>query len=439
MNYSTTLDYLYHRLPCYQRIGQAAYKENLDNTLALLEHMGNPHKKLTCIHIAGTNGKGSVSHMCASIFQEAGYKTGLYTSPHLIDFRERIQINGIPIPKKYISSFITKHRVIIEIIKPSFFEITVALCYAYFAHCNIDIAIIETGLGGRLDSTNVITPILSIITNISYDHTHLLGNTIEKIAFEKAGIIKPNIPILIGEYQKNTAPVFFEVAHNQNSPIYFADTHTTISYNTEKPWHTKFTVLAHNKKICANTSSPLHGAYQQKNIKTVCAAIELLQKKYGNINSKHIKNGIENTITNTHLLGRWQLLQSIPYIVCDTAHNYAGIQETMSQLASMNCNDIHIIWGMVSDKDVATIIELLPKRATYYLTKPSIERAMNTNELASYFIKHGFTYTTHTSVKQAYTKAAQKLTPQSILYIGGSTFVVADAILYHTKKRIKKK
>lgn len=437
MNFTATLNYIYNRLPCYQRIGQAAYKENLDNTLALLEHLGNPHKKFRSIHIAGTNGKGSVSHMLASIFQEAGYTTGLYTSPHLIDFRERIQINGTYIPKKYVSSFISKNKDVIERIQPSFFEITVAMCFNYFAQQQVDIAIVETGLGGRLDSTNVIVPELSIITNISFDHMHLLGTTLEQIANEKAGIIKNNCPVVIGETQDEISHVFHNKAYTSKSSLYFADTYIKL-LSESKQWHTHFCISSHNTIQYKNLTSPLIGNYQQKNIVTVCAAIELIQQKFSKIKKIHISRGIQNTITNTHLLGRWQIIQQIPYIVCDTAHNVEGIRETMQHLQSLNIKDIHIILGVVNDKDVHSIINLLPKHATYYITKPSIDRAMPIHELSNIFKQYNIRHSCYKTVKTAYNQAIQKLTPSSILYIGGSTFVVADIISYLSKKKRKK-
>jgi dihydrofolate synthase/folylpolyglutamate synthase len=438
MNFSATLDYIYNKLPCYQRIGQAAYKENLDNIIALLNYIGNPHKNVRCVHIAGTNGKGSVSHMCASIFQEAGYKTGLYTSPHLIDFRERIQINGIPISKRAVSSFIEKYKNFIENIQPSFFEITVALCFDYFASHNVDIAIIETGLGGRLDSTNIIVPVLSIITNISFDHTQLLGNTLEKIAIEKAGIIKPNIPIIIGEYQKDIEHVFIKKAQQNNSTLLYAEKICTLHSKNESTWYSHFSISIEDTILYKNLQSPLTASYQKKNIQTVCAAIHNLRNSFSKIHKKHIVKGIANTIQNTNLQGRWQIIQSKPLIVCDTAHNYAGIAETMKQLLSLNYSDIHIIWGMVNDKDVESIMNLLPHNAHYYITKPSIERGMDVQKLADFFKNNSLSYTTYHSVKKAYQTAVQRITKKSVLYIGGSTFVVADFILYLSKKERKK-
>ena len=424
MKYNDTISFLYSQLPCYQKIGQKAYKANLDNTLALLDAIGNPHRKLRCIHIAGTNGKGSTSHIIASILQENGYKTGLYTSPHLLDFRERIKINGKLISKKYISTFVKKNNVIISKIKPSFFEITVAVAFEYFYIKKVDFAVIETGLGGRLDSTNVIFPILSIITNIGLDHTALLGETIEEIAKEKAGIIKPKVPIIIGETDNKTSEIFLQKANEEKSNIIFADKIYSISNSSILNWHSKFSIKKKSIEIIKNLSSPLQGLYQIKNITTVIAAIEELQKNKVHISKKSIKTGLLNTTINTGLLGRWQIISDKPFIVCDTAHNFDGISATMKHLLSLPSKDIHIILGMVNDKDISKIITLLPKAAKYYITKPNIERGMEIKTLASFF--NDYTFSTHKTVNQAYKQALKQLTPSSSLYIGGSTFIVAD-------------
>lgn len=431
MNYKQTLEFLYKQLPCYQRIGAAAYKENLDNTIALLSAIGNPHLQIQTIHIAGTNGKGSISHMCASILQEAGYKTGLYTSPHLLDFRERIKINGNCVSKRYITDFVKKYAKIITDIQPSFFEITVAMSFDYFAKQNIDIAVIETGLGGRLDSTNVIIPKVSIISNIGLDHTHLLGNTIDKIAIEKAGIIKPNTPVIIGETQKEIKDIFITIAEKNKAPITFADAKTSLQLTNKQYWHKGFSIINSNSTI-KNITSNLQGIYQQKNIITVAATISELQNQGLHITQSQFKKGIEKTIINTGLLGRWQIINKKPLIICDTAHNAEGIKETMKQLQDINKPDIHILWGMVDDKDVSKIIPLLPQKATYYVTKPNIERGMKIKKLASNF--EGMKFKTFPTIANAYKTAIKNLHATSVLYIGGSTFVVAEFL---SKKNLK--
>jgi dihydrofolate synthase/folylpolyglutamate synthase len=430
MNYSETVTFLYEQLPVYQKTGQAAYKDSLDNIIELCSLLGNPHTKIKTIHIGGTNGKGSVSHMCASILQEAGYKTGLYTSPHFIDFRERIQINGSCIPKNEITQFVEKHHSIIQEIQPSFFEITVALAFDYFARQNIDIAIIEVGLGGRLDSTNIITPLVSCITNIGLDHTHILGNTKELIAGEKAGIIKPGRPVIIGESNEETDSVFTEMAKVRSSTISFADSIFSIKSELKNDWFTQFNIVQNNKIIAEKISSDLTGLYQKKNICTAIAVISEIRTQGFHISTEHISSGFRNVIHNTHLQGRWHIISKNPLVICDIAHNYTGIQETMNQIKHLKNKDIHIVWGMVHDKDIETIIPLLPPHAQYYLCKPNIERGMPTKELQKYFTH--LKYSTHTSVVDAYRSAYQNIDTESILYIGGSTFVVAEFLSQKT-------
>ena len=424
MNYSETIEWLFARAACYQKIGAAAYKPNLDNTLALLHALGNPHKKPRCIHIAGTNGKGSTSHVTASILQEAGYNVGLYTSPHLLDFRERIKINGENIGKQYVTTFIKRIAPHIETIQPSFFEITVALAFDYFAKRKVDFAVIEVGLGGRLDSTNVIAPLVSVITNIGLDHTQLLGSTLEAIAGEKAGIIKPNTPCIIGEQHDETEQVFEDFAAQNNAPLLFASIDYSIKSSQNNRWYENFSIIRRGELLYKNLQSELQGTYQQKNICTVCAVCDELIRQGVLISSQNFTAGLARVVENTGLMGRWQILQHNPFVVCDTAHNADGIAAAMHQLTSAHNTDIHIVWGMVNDKDVAAIIPLLPANAHYYITQANIERALNAEELSQFFV--GKTATTYPRVYDAYNAALQNVTVGGVVYVGGSTFIVAE-------------
>lgn len=424
MNYKQTINFLYQNLPMYQNIGQHAYKSDLSNIIKLCALLGNPQDNLRFIHIGGTNGKGSVSHICASIFQEAKYKTGLYTSPHLFDFRERIRVNGKCIEKKCVVEFITTYKQAITEINPSFFEITVALALYYFKKSQVDVAIIEVGLGGRLDSTNIITPLLSCITNIGLDHTNILGDTKEKIAKEKAGIIKKDTPIIIGESDANTNAIFLDEAKRNASSLIFADKTYSIKPKDETKWYENFS-LTKNKNIdICNLKSALIGNYQQKNICTIYAIIQESLTFFPNINHKAIRNGLKNVIKNTHFRGRWEKIQHKPLVVTDTAHNAHGVQETIKQLFSLPIADIHIVWGMVSDKDIESIISILPIQAHYYLCSPNIARAMPVEQLQTYFGSHN--YSCYKDVKSAYSAAYEKCTKEGGIYVGGSTFVVAD-------------
>ena len=378
MNYKETLDYLFSRLPMFQRIGAAAYKANLDNTWALMNALDSPEKKTKTIHIAGTNGKGSTSHMLAAAFQQAGYKTGLYTSPHLIDFRERIKINGKMISKQEVVKFVEQHQKTFDQIEPSFFEWTVALAFDYFSRKKVDIAIVETGLGGRLDSTNVIHPELSIITNISFDHMNLLGATLPLIATEKAGIIKENTPVLIGETQKEIKPVFTSKAKIGHSPLFFAD--ELISVKSVKQIHKKndlFLEMNFNestKKIICD----LPGLYQTRNIKTVLSAIAIINSTTAfKINSKQIVAALKNVKAQTGLMGRWQILKNKPLVIADTGHNEAGIKEVIKNIKNTKHEKLHFVLGMVNDKEVDKILQLLPKKAIYYFCKANIPRALD--------------------------------------------------------------
>lgn len=405
MNYPETLDYLFGQLPMYQRIGNAAYKANLDNTYRLSEILNHPEKQFKSVHIAGTNGKGSTSHMLAAVLQEVGYKVGLYTSPHLKDFRERIKINGEMISENEVIDFVEKYKNEFEKIQLSFFEWTVGLAFHYFAKQKVDIAIIETGLGGRLDSTNIVTPEVAVITNISMDHTQFLGDTLAKIAAEKAGIIKSTIPVIIGETQPEIKHVFIEKANQCSAPIQFAD-----------------------EGLIQEYESDLKGAYQQKNKKTVIATINILQQLGWNITENHIKQGLLNVVNNTGLMGRWQVLNKQPFTVCDTGHNEAGITLILAQLAEQTYEKLHFVLGVVNDKDIANILQLLPKNATYYFCQAKIPRALEVDILAEKATAVGLSGAAFPTVEAAYGAAQKNATADDMIFIGGSTFVVAEVV-----------
>jgi len=426
--YKDAIGYMFSQLPMFHRIGAAAYKANLDNTIKILEILNNPQNKFKSIHIAGTNGKGSVSHFLASIFQEAGYKTALYTSPHLKDFRERIKINGIPIKKNIVTSFIKKYKTEFEKIKPSFFEMTVGLAFDYFAKENVDIAIIETGLGGRLDSTNLINPELSIITNIGYDHIQLLGDTLEKIAFEKAGIIKKNKPIIIGETLPETKKAFIEKSKEQNAPIYFTEDYfSTINFKINTSTLDFYLIqLNNNKKV--KIHSGLTGLYQINNIKTVLTATEVIKVIGYNITRKHILSGIKNVVENTGLMGRWQILSRNPIVICDTGHNEDGIKQILNQIKLIEYNKLHFVLGMVNDKDIDKVLKLLPIEAKYYFCKANIPRGLDVKMLEEKAKSNGLTGKSYKSVKSAFNNALRNANPDDMVFVGGSTFVVAEVL-----------
>ena len=402
MNYQQTLDYLFSRLPIYQREGKSAYKTNLDNIIAATEHLEKPQTKFNSIHVAGTNGKGSTSHMLASIFQEAKYKVGLYTSPHLKDFRERIKINGEMIPEAEVVQFVKKNKINFEKINLSFFEFTVALAFNYFAYKQVDIAIIETGLGGRLDSTNIIKPELSIITNISLDHTNLLGSNIKKIAEEKGGIIKQETPVIIGRYQDEIKQIFQNIANKKNSLIQYAKKH--------------------------NFKSDLKGMFQKENINTVVSSIIELQKRQWKINNTHIKTGLLNTIKNTKLLGRWQTLGRNPLIICDTGHNEEAIRLIFNEIEKTKHKNLHVVFGVVNDKNLDAILNILPKNAKYYFCKPNIARGLDENTLKDLAHKKEIYGRSYTNVKTALIEAKKQAINNDLIFIGGSTFIVAEVL-----------
>ena len=431
MNYSDTLDYLFTQLPMFQRSGPAAYKSSLENTFILDAHYGHPHQKFKTIHVAGTNGKGSVSHMLAAVLQSAGYKTGLYTSPHLKDFRERIRINGEMIPESAVSEWVENYMSKNEKwkIDPSFFELTVAMTFDYFAQQEVDIAVIEVGLGGRLDSTNIITPEVSVITNIGLDHTDLLGNTIEKIAFEKAGIIKENIPVVIGETQFGTKSVFEKKANSLNAPIFFADHEYQAVYSTlTMDGMQKVRVEKNGDNVLNGLQLDLQGIYQLKNLPTVLKTLDILSDKGWEIAEKNIFGGLKSTIRSTGLKGRWQILGNNPRIVCDTGHNEDGIKMVLKQIENTAFKTLHFVFGTVGDKDPGNVLRILPKDAVYYFTRANIPRALDEKELTQKAATFGLRGTAYSSVAEALRTARQNADKNDFIYIGGSTFVVAEVL-----------
>jgi len=429
--YEQTLAYMFDCLPMFHRVGAAAYKANLDNTVALNKLLGNPQLNFPSVHIAGTNGKGSVSHMLASIMQTQGLKTGLYTSPHLKDFRERIRINGKMIPKSKVVSFVNSYKKDFEAINPSFFEITFALAMDYFSEQNVDIAVMETGMGGRLDSTNTVRSILSIITNIGLDHTQFLGDTLRKIAVEKAGIIKPGIPVIIGKTQAETKNVFIETALINKSKIAFADDIFRVGnfkFINQPPFGSTFDIFRDEALYKKDVHCALGGIYQQENIQTVFAAIDELRYSGYQIEDKDILNGLKNVIKNTGLQGRWQVLAEKPLTICDTGHNKDGITNVVEQLQQIKFNKLHIVFGMVNDKDIPGILSLLPKAASYYFCKPNIPRGLDVSNLKKEADALGLQGTAYESVSLALKSAQQHAKANDLIYIGGSTFVVAEIV-----------
>jgi dihydrofolate synthase/folylpolyglutamate synthase len=429
MTYPQALEYLFSQLPAFHRIGKAAYRNDLKNIILLDNYFDHPHNKYLTIHIGGTNGKGSVSHMIASVLQEAGYKTGLYTSPHLKDFRERIKVNGEMIPENEVITFLTRHKNIIESVKPSFFEMTVAMAFNYFAEMQVDVAVIEVGLGGRLDSTNIIDPVLSVITNIGHDHMDLLGDTFEKIAAEKAGIIKKNIPVMISESQPETERVFMTKAKESESVISFADRNYSckleeyISVNGERGYVMRELSTNHQFK----GKLMLGGDYQSKNLQAVFAAFDTLKNVF-EISHDKITDGIRNVVTNTGLYGRWQILSRDPLTVCDTGHNREGLKYVLDQLKRIPKSALHIILGFVNDKDLGSVLPLFPIDAMYYFTKANIPRALNETVLKSEAGIYGLTGQSFSDIKTALENARTNAKESDLIFIGGSTFVVAEVI-----------
>jgi dihydrofolate synthase / folylpolyglutamate synthase len=408
----------------FSRIGVAAYKKDLTNILALCSHLNQPQNKFITIHVAGTNGKGSVSHILAAILQEAGYKTGLYTSPHLYDFRERIKINGAPVDKEFVISFTEQIKPLIESIEPSFFEITVAMAFDYFAAQQVDVAVIETGLGGRLDSTNIITPILSIITNIGFDHTNMLGNTLQEIAVEKAGIIKPGIPVVIGETLPETKPVFEQTATERNSLIFFAETFGQIKKTISAPG--TLSVAFTKNGDTENYTCDLTGHYQLKNIRTVLCAVEQLQLTGLHISQNNIQNGLKNVAAVTGLQGRWEKINSRPDIILDVAHNEDGIRQLLPVWEERKNQAVHIIMGMVKDKEISKVLDLLPAQATYYFTQAHIPRALEKEMLKEMAAAKGLRGSCFEDVNTAIGMAKNNATPDDLILVIGSVFLVGE-------------
>ncbi|MGF1587384.1 MAG: bifunctional folylpolyglutamate synthase/dihydrofolate synthase [Bacteroidales bacterium] len=429
MTYQETLDYLYGHLPMFQRIGKAAYKADLATTIALDKYFGHPHARFKTIHVAGTNGKGSVSHMLAAVLQEAGFKTGLYTSPHLLDFRERIRINGEKVNEKYVIDFVNRHQNIFEKLSPSFFEMTVAMAFEYFASEKADIAVIETGMGGRLDSTNIINPLVSVITNIGMDHTEFLGDSLALIAKEKAGIIKSGIPVVIGELQEEVKEVFKEFAKEQASELTFASEIYRCDYAllTQRGLQSLY-VSREGKPVCEKLETDLLGFYQQKNVLTVLQVIKVLNNSGMEISTENIYRGLKHAGKNTGLLGRWQIIGNNPKIVCDTAHNSEGIKMVLSQIRSTPHKKLHMVIGFVSDKNISKILGSFPEDAAYYFTMASIPRALDHRRLKSMAKGAGLKGKSYDTVEKAVNAAKKQAGADDLIFIGGSTFVVAEII-----------
>ena len=426
MTYQQTIAYLFKMLPMFSRMGSVAFKKDLTNTLALCEALDNPQTKFKSIHIGGTNGKGSVSHMLAAMLQTAGYKTGLYTSPHLYDFRERIKINGEMVSEDFVIRFVERMQPLIEQIQPSFFELTVAMAFDYFAGQGVDIAIIEVGLGGRLDSTNIITPELSIITNISKDHTNMLGHTMQAIAAEKAGIIKEGVPVVIGERNDETAPVFIEKASTERSPIFFAEDFYEVTEWQLAANYLRVKVVDKALKKSIPYQLDLGGIYQTRNIKTVLQAIHILQQKGWNINNNHIQAAFSSVKKLTGLQGRWEVVHQEPTIVLEVAHNEEGMRQMLQHLQLLSYNHLHIVFGMVKDKEPELILSLLPKDAIYYFTQAQIPRALAATELLQKAQERGLSGVTYTDVNAALQKALSKAATDDLILVCGSIFLVAE-------------
>ncbi len=429
MTYQQTVDYLFSQLPMYQRVGAAAYKADLNNTIAICKALGNPEKKLKCVHVAGTNGKGSSSHMLAAVLQKAGYKTGLYTSPHLTDFRERIKVNGKMIPKAEVVSFVEKHQTTFENIKPSFFEWTVGLAFEYFAQQEVDVAVIEVGLGGRLDSTNVITPVVSLITNIGYDHTNLLGDTLQQIGTEKAGIIKQRIPVVISQTQLELISVFSNRAKELKAPLEFADKNYKIITSLVQNSFLHVEVLDKKQNRTLKFDLDLLGKYQTKNLLGVLNTLEILKNSGFIIEDEVVYNALNQVQQITGLKGRWQILQNKPIIIADTGHNEDGIKEVLENLKLQSYKKLHFILGFVNDKDITKLLKLLPKDAAYYFCKANIPRALPETELAALAQKQKLKGETFKTVADALKSAKKNAKTGELIFIGGSTFTVADALL----------
>ncbi len=445
MTYQETIDFLYNSLPMYHRIGQAAYKADIDNTVQLMQRLGRPETKFPAIHVAGTNGKGSVSHCLAAILHKAGYKVGLYTSPHLVDFRERIRIDGEMIPREAVTAFVQEHKEYMQGLGLSFFEMTVGLAFDYFARERVDVAVVEVGMGGRLDSTNVLSPLLSIITNIGLDHTQFLGDTPAKIAREKAGIIKQGVPVVVGQTQPDTAPVFLHRAEQMQAPILFADRHYRIE---ELPASTlgemHFSVLKEGTLLYDNMVSPLAGWYQRHNLATVMQAAELLPRLGLHLRQEHLRQGIADVVRDTELHGRWEVMQREPLVVCETAHNEDGVRALLHGLDELRPTlrgQLRIVYGCVGDKDFAHIAAMMPTDAVYYITRPSVPRALDEKTLLATLqqlqpaAEREQRLRCHPTCAEALQAALDEAAPSDLILVTGSIFLVADAVAYFREGR----
>ena len=424
MTYQETIEYLFNSTPLFQNVGKDAYKEGLENTLKLDEYFGYPHRTFKTIHVAGTNGKGSCSHTLAAILQSAGYKVGLYTSPHLVDFRERIRVNGEVISKEYVIDFVEQHRSFFEPLHPSFFELTTAMAFNWFAKQKVDVAVIEVGLGGRLDCTNIISPDLCVITNISFDHIQFLGDTLAKIASEKAGIIKPKIPVVIGEIHPETESVFINKSDLESAPIHFAQREPSVQEAIFTPeggitYHTTEYPLLKGQ---------LGGYCQVKNTQTILTAVRILQEKGYHIEKEHVYQGFAEVCLLTGLMGRWQILQEQPKMICDTGHNKAGIEYIVKQLSAQEYRQLRIVLGMVNDKDISGVLAMLPKEATYYFTKASVSRALSEEKVKELAQQAGLQGNIYPNVEEAVQAACSEAHPDDLIFVGGSTFIVADLL-----------
>lgn len=424
MTYEATIEYLFNSAPLFQNVGKDAYKEGLENTHMLDEYFGHPHRKFKTIHVAGTNGKGSCSHTLAAILQSAGYKVGLYTSPHLVDFRERIRVNGEVISKEYVIDFVEQHRSFFEPLHPSFFELTTAMAFNWFAIQEVDVAVIEVGLGGRLDCTNIISPDLCVITNISFDHVQFLGDSLSKIASEKAGIIKPETPVVIGESHPETEPVFVSKSNLESAPIYFAQRESGV---LEATFNSEGGITYHTEEY-PSLNGQLGGYCQVKNAQTILTAVRILQEKGYRIEKEHVYQGFSDVCLLTGLMGRWQILQEQPKIICDTGHNKAGIEYIVEQLSAQKYRHLRIVLGMVNDKDISGVLAMLPKDATYYFTKASVSRALSEEKVKELAQHVGLRGNTYPNVEEAVQKACSEAHTDDLIFVGGSTFIVADLL-----------
>lgn len=424
MNYQETLHYLFTSAPLFQQVGKDAYKEGLDNTHALDAYFGHPHRTFRTVHVAGTNGKGSCSHTLAAILQSAGYRTGLYTSPHLVDFRERIRVNGQPVSESYVIDFVEKHRHFFEPLHPSFFELTTAMAFRYFADQQVDVAVIEVGLGGRLDCTNIIHPDLCVITNISFDHIQFLGNTLAKIASEKAGIIKPQIPVVIGESTAETKPVFLQKAYEVEAPIIFAEEEQLLRSYTR----TCDGQYLYQTEEYPDLKGELGGLCQLKNTNTLLSAIRQLKKEGYRLSDEHVRKGFAKVCELTGLMGRWQKVGSSPTIICDTGHNVGGISYIVEQLSLQNYEQLHIVIGMVNDKDISGVLALLPSTASYYFTRASVQRALPAEQVKELAGRFGLQGEAYPDVSTALAAAKAAATHRDLIFVGGSSFIVADLL-----------